>query len=98
MAMKTDAKFEGKLACASKNNMMKLANCHQSTFESLKIGTFVGSFYPKQKMYEFKFFRGVMTINNNPKFEENLTYQFKTDLRNLTNFDPSTRKSKKFAF
>ena len=39
-----------------------------------------------------------MTIKNNPKFEENLTYQFKTDLRNLTNFDPSTRKSKKFAF
>ena len=31
------------------------------------------------------------------KFEEKLTCQFKTDMRHLTNSDPSTRKSKKFA-
>ena len=30
----------------------------------------------------------VMTMNNDAKFEEELTYQFKTDMRNLTNFDP----------
>ena len=28
-------------------DMKNLANFHQSTFESLKIGTFIGSFYPK---------------------------------------------------
>ena len=33
------AKFEGKLTCAFKNGMRNLANFHQSTFESLKIGT-----------------------------------------------------------
>ena len=40
----------------------------------------------------------VMTMKNNTKFEQDLTCQFKIDLRNLTNFDPSTRKSQKFAF
>ena len=37
----------------------------------------------------------VMTMKNNAKFEEELTFHFKTDSRNLTNFDSSTRKSKK---
>ena len=38
-----------------------------------------------------------MTMKNDAKFEEELTCQFKIDMRNLTNFDPSTRKSQKFA-
>ena len=36
----------------------------------------------------------VMTMKNNAKFEEELTFQVKTDMRNLTNFDSSTQKSK----
>ena len=40
----------------------------------------------------------VMTMNNNAKFEGKLTFHFKTDMRNLTNFDSSTRKSKKLFF
>ena len=39
----------------------------------------------------------VMTMKNDTKFEEESTCQFKIDMRNLTNFDPSTRKSQKFA-
>ena len=39
----------------------------------------------------------VMTIKNDAKFEKGLTCQIKTDLRNLTNFDPSTQKFQKFA-
>ena len=39
----------------------------------------------------------VMTMNNDKKSEKELTSHFKTDVRNLTNFDSSTRKSKKFA-
>ena len=31
-----------------------------------------------------------MTIENDAKFEEELTCCFKIDMRNLTNFDPST--------
>ena len=32
----------------------------------------------------------VMTMKNNANFEEELTGQFKIDIRNLTKFDPST--------
>ena len=39
----------------------------------------------------------VMTMKNDAKLEEKLTCQFKIDMRNLTNFDLSTRKSQKFA-
>ena len=38
-----------------------------------------------------------MAIKNNAKFEEELNCHFKIDMRNLTNFDSSTQKSKKFA-
>ena len=38
-----------------------------------------------------------MTMKNDAKFEEELTCQFKIDMSNLTDFDPSTRKSQKFA-
>ena len=47
MALNTDATFEGELTCAFKNDMRDLANFHQSMFESLKIETLMGSFYPK---------------------------------------------------
>ena len=39
----------------------------------------------------------VMTMKNDAKFEEKLTCRFKIDMVNLTNFDPRTRKSQKFA-
>ena len=38
-----------------------------------------------------------MTVKNNAKFEYELTCHFKTDMRNLTNFDSDTQKSKKVA-
>ena len=38
----------------------------------------------------------VMKMKNDTKIEEELTCCFKTDMRNFTNFDPSTQKSKKF--
>ena len=38
----------------------------------------------------------VMTMKNAAKFEEELTFQFKIDMRNLTNFHPSTQKFHKF--
>ena len=37
-----------------------------------------------------------MATKNDAKIEEQWT-QFKTDMRHLTNFDPSTQKSQKFA-
>ena len=43
---------------------------------------------------------GVLCHDNEEctKCEEELTCQFKIDLRNLTNFDPSTRKLKNLHF
>ena len=38
-----------------------------------------------------------MTMKSDAKFEEKLNCQFKIDMRNLTNFDKSTRKSQKIA-
>ena len=39
----------------------------------------------------------IMTMKNDTKFNEELTCQFKVNMRNLTNFDPSTQKYQKFA-
>ena len=38
-----------------------------------------------------------MTMKNDAKFEQKLTGQFKSDIRNLKKFDPSTQKSQKCA-
>ena len=38
-----------------------------------------------------------MVLKNDAKLEEELTCRFKTDMKNYTNFDPSSRKSPKFA-
>ena len=35
----------------------------------------------------------IMKMKNDPRFEEELTSQFKIDMRNLTNFVPSTQKT-----
>ena len=39
----------------------------------------------------------VKIMKNDAKREEESTCQFKIDMRNLTNFEPSTPKSQKFA-
>ena len=40
----------------------------------------------------------VVTLKNDTKIEEELTWRFKIDMRNFTNFDRSTWKSKKYMF
>ena len=49
MALNINTKYEEKLTGAFKNDSRNLANIHQSKFESPKIGTLMGSFYPKYK-------------------------------------------------
>ena len=39
----------------------------------------------------------VITLKNDLKLEEELTCRFKIDMRNLTNFELSTKKFQKFA-
>ena len=57
------------MTCASKNDMRNLTNFHQSTFKSLKIGTLIGSFYPKLKMNELRIYREVMCHDNEAWFK-----------------------------
>ena len=38
-----------------------------------------------------------MKMKNSAKFDEELNCQFKIDMTNLINFDPSTQKSQTFA-
>ena len=59
----------------------------------------MGSYLQSRKGMTLKFTEElcVTAMKNNAKFEEELTCHFKTDMRNLTNFDSSTRKSKKLA-
>ena len=99
MALNIGVKSEGKLTCAFKNDMRNFANSYQSMFESLKIRTFIGSFYPKQKMCELKVYRGVMChayfmmLESDAKFEEKVTCGLENDMKNLANFHQSTQKS-----
>ena len=64
-----------------------------------KLGLWWDPFVQSRKGMTLKFTEElcVMAMKNNAKFEEELTCHFKTDMRNLTNFDSSTRKSKKIA-
>ena len=57
---------------------------------ALKIGILMGSFNLNSKKYKLKIHRGIISHGNYAEFEEELICHFKTDLRNLTNFDPST--------
>ena len=90
MTLKSDAKFE-EPTCCLENDMRVSAYFHQSTrkYQNRKSR--------KGRTLKFTDELCVMTMKNNAKFEEELTCHFKTDMRNLTNFDSSTRKSKKIA-
>ena len=59
----------------------------------------MGPFIQSRKYMSLKFTEElcIMTMKNDAKFEQKLTGQFKTDMRNLTIFDSSTQKSQKFA-
>ena len=50
-------------------------------------------------MHEFKICRElfVMTMENDAKLEEEWTFRFKTEMRNLTNFESNTQKPQKLA-
>ena len=98
MILKSDAKFEEKLTCCLENDMTNLANFHQSTRKSQKWNFDEILLSKVENVWASKFTEKlcVMTMNNDTKIEEERTCRFKIDMRNFTNFDLSTRKSKKF--
>ena len=96
MTQKSDAKLEEKLTCDLEKDMKNMANFH---LKVLNLGLWWNSLIQSRKSMSLKFTVGlcVMTINNDAKFEEELTGRFKTDMGNLINFDPSTWNSQTFS-
>ena len=89
MALNSDAKFEEKLTLGCKNDIKNLVN-----FQVWKFAHWCATFgesilCSSQKSMEELC---VITLENDVKFEEELTCIVKNDTRNLTNFD-STLKS-----
>ena len=70
MELNIDAKFEGKMTCAFKNDMRNLAHFHQSMFGSLKLGLWWGPFIQSRKCMSLKLTVEfcVMTMKKNTKF------------------------------
>ena len=94
MTLRSHVKFEEKLTCGLENDMSNLANSHQITGKSQN-WDFDGILLPKVENDLKNGSYGelcVMTTKNDAKFEEELTCQFKIDMRNLLNFDLSTQK------
>ena len=77
------------------NDMRTLAQIFIITLGSVKIGLWLDPFAQSRKCMSEKFTEElcVITLKNNEKSEEELTCRF---IRNLMNFDFSTRKSQKF--
>ena len=64
-----------------------------------KLGVWSGPLIQSRKSMSLKFTKElcVMTMKNDAKFGEESTCRFKIDMRKLTNFDQSTRRSQKFS-
>ena len=99
MALNTNITFEGKLTCAFKNDMGNYSEFSPEHVRKSKNSKFDGILLSKIETMSLKFTGEfcAMTMKNDTKFEQELTCQFKIDMRHLTNFDPSTRKTQKFA-
>ena len=63
MTLESDAKFEEKLTFGLGNNIKNLVNFHQSTLTP-KMGTLMGFFSPKLKIFELKTYTGVICHEN----------------------------------
>ena len=88
------------LPCRFKIDMINLTNFYQSTSKSQKVSLkwapFEQSIYWLSEKGTEKF--SFMTLKADAKFRRKMTCRFKTDIRNLANFDPGTWKSQKVTF
>ena len=76
-------------------DMRNMANFQQSFWKISNLGLWWDPLIQSRKCMNLKFTEEwcFMTMNNDANFEEELTYCFKIDMRNFTNFRPNTRKS-----
>ena len=86
MTMKSGAKFEEKLTIDSKNDMRNLAHFNASSSKSENL-----HFSQQHMKFQLKIAKELsfMTLKNDPKFEEKLTFCLQNDIRNLVSFNTS---------
>ena len=92
-------KFWRKSDLCFEKRLDKLGEFSPEHLKVSKLGLWWDTFAQSRKGMTLKLAEKLcfMTMKNNAKFEEELTCHFKTDMRNLINFDSSTWKSKKLA-
>ena len=99
MALKSDAKFEEKLALSSKNDIRNFVNFNASNGKSEYFHFDVLLLSIAYKVSAKKLQKNDLSdTKKDPNFEEKLIFGLKNDLRNLVNFNPSSGKSKNFHF
>ena len=96
MTLKSDAKFVEKLTLGSKNDMRNLVNLNVNSSKSENLHFDVFFFVESILCLSQKSTEGlcVITLENDAKFEEELTCTLKNDMMNLTNFDPTLESLK----
>ena len=84
----------------AEKNDMRISQIFSRALESLKLGTFMRSFYPKYKINELKHYRGVTYHGNEEwyKIWRRIDLSFQNWHHNLMNIDHSTQLSQKCAF
>ena len=100
MTLRSDVKFKGKLSCCLKNDMKNLVNFHTSSQKS-EMFYFDGLLnYQKYTGLQLKRMVElfVMILKNDAKLEGKMNCGFKTDMKNLVNFHPSTQNSENLHF
>ena len=96
MTLKSDAKFEEKPTCGHE----EFGKFSPEHLKGSKLGLLWGPFVHGRKYISLKFTEQlcVITKRNDVKFGKELTCHFKTDVRHLTKFDPSTEKYQNLHF
>ena len=88
MTLKSHAKFEEKLTCGLENEEFdKFSSEH---FKVSKLVFLWNCFVQSRKSISYNLQRMKMTLKNDQKFEDELTYRFKIAIKVLTNFDSRT--------
>ena len=90
MTLKINAKFEEKLTLGSKNDMKNLVSFNASS-GVWKCALWCATFVKRILCFSQKSTEElcVITLKNDAKFEEELTYALKNGMRNLANFHPT---------
>ena len=97
MTLECDAKFKEKLTQNHKKKHEEFGKVSPEHPKFSKLGLSLDEQSRERMSLKLTGALCIMTLKNDAQFEIELTCQFKIDMKNLTNFDLSTRKSQKFA-